>query len=96
MFLCVSLLNNQMFIHLIQKNRALYELILFTIWFLPKIYRFKDGGIEFAYILLWQIRTAQELDLQGKKKCVNIDARFDQLPGVLYSISAFGLLIFLH
>ena len=27
------------------------------------VYRTKDGGIEFAYILLWRIQTAQELDL---------------------------------
>ena len=31
--------------------------------FIKDKYRTKDGGIEFAYILLWRIRTAQELDL---------------------------------
>ena len=44
------------------------------------MYRTKDGGSEFEYILWRHISTAQKLDLQCKQtKLFNSDARFDQL-----------------
>ena len=36
------------------------------------MYRTKDGRIEFAYILLWRIRAAQELDVYLNKQSARI------------------------